>query len=159
MQCWLAFSLNFTPPLIYAMVTSRGKSVADSRRKPLSKPFGSLPGRRSVSRHPRCPWGKGSRVRGSASGFSVRADAPVSVPTGSQLPAKRSCRWVVKLALPPSLIVPQKATLSFQMFVCLFWQEEKGPNLSWGKRILRPSSHIVAPTGKAVPRFLPLSVN
>lgn len=58
-----------------------------------------------------------------------------------RLPAKRSCRWVVKLALSPSLIVPQKAALNFQIFVCLLV-------LARGKRIkfkfgeMRPASFV-----------------
>lgn len=135
------FSANFSPPLICATVTSGGKSVADSQFQPLSKPWSSVPGHCSVSCHPCCPqW------------FSVRANAP----------AKQSRRWLVKLASSPWLLVPQKSHAELSNVFCLFacfGKRRKSQCAVLGKRILRPLSGFVASTGKAVPRFLPLSVD
>lgn len=93
-----------------------------------------------------CPQGKGSCV--PASGVFLHSPALQSDPADD---------W--KISIGPMTLSPPKTILNSQMFVCLFWQEEKGPNLSLGKCVTHPSSGIVAPAGKAVPHFLALSVN
>jgi len=134
-QRWLALPLNFGPPLIYATLTSRGKSTADSQFQPLLEPFGSVPGHCSASCRPRWSPGQAQPPTWIGERSSLGAStAPVSVPANSQAASKAIWQMGCKISVVAVARSPVKSRAELSdicLFAC-FGKRKKGARFKCG---------------------------